>query len=155
MSSSLRPARDSSIRVRPTSPEEVTISDWALRDRPLASSVAMTLAAGATWLAVWATNNWIIGVLVAVALALTLWRTWLPIQYELSASGITQRVLHLERRIPWTAVRAHEIKADGVLFLPDDTIAPASPLRGLYLHWGAHREQVLAQIHYHLPTRPS
>ena len=49
--------------------------DWAIRDRPLASSLALTLAAGASWLAGWATAAPAVGFIVASILAIVAWRT--------------------------------------------------------------------------------
>lgn len=92
---------------------------------------------------------------MALALALTLWRTWLPVQYELNISGITQSVLGLERRIAWTAIRTHQVRDDGVLLLPDESATALSPLRGLYLHWGGRRDEVLAQLNYYLHAQHS
>ena len=149
MPSSLASARDGSSRLR-EAPEEVTIDDWPLRDRPLGASIALTLAAGLTWLAVWATGVAVVGAVIGVALLLTLWRSWLPVRYRLGSGGIVQAALGLRRRIPWTAIRRYEPRSDGVLLLPDATGAGISPLRGLYLHCGGKREAVIAQLDHHL-----
>jgi hypothetical protein len=155
MPSSIRPTRDSSPRIR-VAPDEVTISDWPLRDRPLPSSLAVTLAAGASWLAVWATNNPAAGGAIAILLALTLWRTWLPVRYQLGGGGVVQSVLGWRRRIAWTAIRNYELHGDGVLLSPDAAVTSLSPLRGLYLPWGTRRDAVIAQLDYYLPghSRP-
>jgi len=151
MPSTTRPTRDPGLRTR-TAPEEVTIEDWPLRQRPVGSLLAIALAAGLAWLAGWATENWEIGALVAVALAVTLWRTWLPIRYELSGSGILQSVFGWRRRIPWAAVQEVELRSDGVLFSPDPMVAPLTPLRGLYLHWGQQRDAVVTHLEYYVPN---
>ncbi len=151
MPSSVQPVRDSSVRFRVV-PPEVTIHDWAVRDRPLGSSVALTMTAGASWLAAWAMDNVLVGLVVAAALGLVAWRTWLPVRYDLSASGVTQSVFRWRRRIPWTAVVRHELRGGGVLLLADANVTPLSPLRGLYLHWGKHRADVLAHVEYYLQS---
>src|SRR5437016_558521 len=92
MPSSLRPPRDSNLTLR-AAPDEVTIDDWGIRDRPLGSSLALTLAAGASWLAAWATDAPLVGLVVAVILAVVAWRTWLPVRYEIGATGVTQSIL--------------------------------------------------------------
>lgn len=150
MPSSIRPTRDSSLRIR-IAPEEVTLRDWPLVDRPLGSLAAIGLAAGLSWLAGWAVGSWLVGVFVGALLALTLWRTWLPVSYELSGGGITQIVLRWRRRIAWTAIRRHEVRDGGVLLLPDADQTPLAPLRGLYLHYGRRRTDVLAHLDYYLP----
>jgi hypothetical protein len=94
-------------------------------------------------------------VLSAAGLLVTLWRTWLPVSYELGVSGITQRVLGRQRRIAWPAIRGYQVGANGVLLVPDAQITPLAPLRGLYLPWldRRDREKVLASLEYHLPGR--
>jgi hypothetical protein len=149
MPSSLGSAREGSSRLR-QAPEEVTIDDWPLRDRPLGASIALTLAAGLTWLAVWATGVTAVGAAIGVALSLTLWRSWLPVRYQVGSGGIVQTVLGWRRRIPWTAIRRYELRGDGVLLLADAFRAGMSPLRGLYMHCGNNREAVIAQLEYHL-----
>jgi len=149
MPSSLGSARDGSSRLR-QAPEEVTVDDWPLRDRPLGASVALTLAAGLTWLSVWATGVAAVGAAIGVALLLTLWRSWLPVRFQLGSGGIVQTVLGWRRRIPWTAIRRYEPRGEGVLLLADASRAGMSPLRGLYLHCGDKREAVIAQLEHHL-----
>jgi hypothetical protein len=79
-----------------------------------------------------------------------LWRTWLPVTFSIGLSGVTQTVLGRSRRISWSAIRSHEIQADGVLLSPDAELVPLSPLRGLYLPWLGQREKVLAHVEYYL-----
>src|SRR5262245_4119629 len=152
MPASSRIQRENSPQPR-TVPEELTLTDWPLRDRPLVSILTLAIAAGVIWLAVWATRSAAAGALVAVLLAATLWRTWLPVWYQLDPGGITQSVLGRQRRIPWTAIRGHERRSDGVILLPDAGKAQLGALCGLYLHWGSQREAVLAHLDYYLTPR--
>jgi hypothetical protein len=151
MPSSVRPTRDSSLRIR-IAPEEVTLRDWPLVDRPVGSLAAIGLAAGLSWLAGWAADSALLGCGLGAVLALTLWKTWLPARYELGGSGITQSVLGWRRRIPWLAIRRYEVRPRGVLLLPDAAVTPLSPLRGLYLHCGAQLSPVLAHLEYYVPS---
>lgn len=140
------------MRIR-VAPEEVTLTDWPLTQRPIGSLVAIALAGGASWLVGWAAQHWAAGATAGVALAITLWRTWLPVRLEIGGGGVTQVLFgRWRRRIPWTAIRHYEIKADGVLLLPDSVATPLSPLRGLYLHWGDKRGKLLANLDYYLQS---
>ena len=150
MPSSTRPTRDSQVRLR-TAPEEVTVNDWGLRDRPLGSSVAATVAAGMSWVAAWATDSLAAGLVVLAVLAIILWRTWLPLRYQLGSGGVAQSVFGWQRRIPWTEIGGFEVREGGVLLLADAVRTRLAPLRGFFLPWGSHREPVLAQLEFHLP----
>jgi hypothetical protein len=138
------------LRIR-VAPEEVSLVDWPLRQRPVRSLFALALAGGLSWLVGWGTMRWEAGVFAAAALAITLWRTWLPVQFDINSGGIAHTILgRWKRRIPWSAIQAYDIRTDGVLLVPDAVITPLSPLRGLYLHWGNQREAVLANLEYYV-----
>lgn len=149
MPSSIRPVRDPAVRIR-VAPEEVTIANWPLVQRPVASLAALALAGAASWLAAGLTGHWAVGAVAAVALAATTWQTWLPVRYHFSGSGVTRIVLGRRRVIPWSAIRHYTARADLILLLPDAAITPLSPLRGLSLRTGHQHEQVLANIEYYL-----
>jgi hypothetical protein len=149
MPSSARHPRDSGLRIR-VAPEEVSLVDWPLVQRPVSSLLALALAGGVSWLVGW-TMRWEWGAIAAAALAVTLWRTWLPVRFDLNSGGVSQIIFERwKRRIPWSAIRAFEVRSDGVLLVPDSAITPLSPLRGLYLHWGDQREAVLASLEYYV-----
>jgi len=131
----------------------MTIVDWPLRDRPISSSLALSLGAGASWLAGGATGIPAAGAVVGGILALTLWRTWLPVRYQLGSGGVVRSVLGWRRRIPWTAIRGHELRSDGVLLFGDGGATPLAPLRAFYVHWGGGREAILAQLDFYLLGR--
>jgi hypothetical protein len=149
MPSSLKPTRDSGLRIR-VAPEDVIIRDWPLVQRPGGAIAALALAAAASCLVGWQTARWELGAAAGAALALILWRTWLPVRYELGSGGIVRVVLGRRLRIPWTAIPRYELREDGVLLLPDAVATPLSSLRGLYLHWGRQKEPVLAALDYYL-----
>lgn len=158
MPPSVRNSGESGLRIR-VAPEDVALIDWPLRQQPVRSLVALAAAALGVWLSGWMTGSpWLAGA-VAGALAVTLWRTWLPVSYELGGSGIVQSVLGWRRRIPWTAIKNYEMDEEGVLLLPDPVAAPLSPLRGLFLRWGERRSEVIAHLDYYLQSwhaaRPS
>jgi hypothetical protein len=150
MPSSAHQPRESSLRIR-VAPEEVSLIDWPLVQRPVSSLLALALASGTVWLVGWASQRWEAAALAAVALAVTLWRTWLPVRFDIGSGGIAQVILgRFKRRIPWSAIQSYEVRTDGVLLVPDPVITPLSPLRGLYLHWGHQREAVLANLEYYV-----
>jgi hypothetical protein len=152
MPSSLDIPRDSTQRIRVV-PEEVTLVVWPLRQEPLSALVALAIAAAISWLVAWSSQRAWLGVLAAITLAITLWRTWLPVTYEIGVSGVTQTVLGRRRRISWPAIRAHDVRGNGVLLVPDSVVAPLSPLRGLYIPWLDQRDKVLACVEYYLHSR--
>jgi len=152
MPSSIPPTRESVPRGR-VAPAEVTVVDWPVRDQPLGASFVLALAVGAVWLAVWATGNGVVGIIVGVLLAATLWRTWLPVRYQLGGSGVEEKVLRFSRRMAWSSIRHYEVRSDGVVLIFDAEVTALSPLRGVYLRWGAEQEGIMANLDFYLPGR--
>jgi hypothetical protein len=93
-----------------------------------------------------------LGAFALTALALSLWRFFLPVLFELNAGGVHQRILGRRRHVPWKSIHRCEIFADGVLLLPMADRCALDALRGLYLPWGGHRDEVLANVRYYLPV---
>ncbi|MDX1945184.1 MAG: hypothetical protein SFU86_07240 [Pirellulaceae bacterium] len=149
MPSSLKPARDSGLRIR-IAPEDVTLRSWPLVDQPLGSLLAIALAAGGSGLVGWRLGRWEAGLAAAVLLGLSLVRVWLPVRYELNSGGVIRTVFGWRRRIAWSAIRGYEQRLGGVLLLADAPATPLSPLRGLYIPWGRHRDSLLAACEYYL-----
>ncbi len=86
------------------------------------------------------------------ALGIALWRFFIPVWFELDGQGVHQSVLR-RRRLAWTEIGQFEVRASGVLLLPMTDPRPIDAIHGLYLPWGPYRDEVLATIRYHLPTR--
>jgi hypothetical protein len=143
--------RSGSLHIR-IAPEEVQLTVWPLRDRGLGAWVALVLPLVAGLLVAWRFEQWWAGVIVGLIGYAAVWRAWLPVQVTLGATGINERCLGWERKINWTAIRTYEVRRHGVLLYPDERLARVAPLRGLYLHWGSRKDDVLDVVEYYLQT---
>ena len=98
----------------------------------------------------WLTQQVYLALLAPVVLAAALWRFFLPVEFELGAEGVEQRVFGRRRCIRWQQIRRYEVCSAGVLLLPGDDRSALAPFRGLYLPFSTHRQQVLAHVHHYL-----
>ncbi len=131
-------------------PAPVRWRSWPAGER-LARALAVVVGLLITVVVVgWLSGEAYLGLLAVAALVVALWRFFVPVVYELSGKGVDQRVLGRHRRIPWQAIRRWEVRSAGVLLLPHEDRSAMAPFRGLYLPWGAHREEVLAQVRHYL-----
>ena len=142
---------DLGLRIR-VAPEEVEYWHWPLKDSGPSSWVTLAIVVVTPIAMGWLSESLAVCFLTLACLMLASWRTWLPIGVVVGASGVTQTVLGRRQRIPWTAIRHYEIGQHGVLMLPDEFRNQFSPLRGIYLHWGRHRAEVLANFEYYLQS---
>lgn len=139
------------LRIR-VAPEDVVLHVWGLRDFGWFGWLNLLLAALVSYGVGWLTGWPLAGGVVFVVLLATLWRFWLPMQFELGSQGISQTVLGRTSRILWTSVRNYQVRSCGILLYSDAVLTPLSPLRALYLPWGRQKEQVLGQVDYYLST---
>lgn len=88
-------------------------------------------------------------VLCTFAVGAVTWRHFFPTICEVNALGVTQRLFGRTKRIPWLSIDRYVVGRKGVFLTSAG--APLELFRGLYLPWGAHREQILASLRYYLP----
>lgn len=108
------------------------------------------MSLGVWWLVRWVTGQGYLALLALAGVVLAGWRFFVPIAYQVNAEGVEQFALGLRWKIPWEAIGRYEVADSGVWLLPTRTRRPMDILRGVYLPWGEHREEVLAHIRYHL-----
>jgi hypothetical protein len=94
-----------------------------------------------------------LALLAVAALALSLWRFFLPVDFTLSADGVSESLLGRDRRIPWLAIRRYEMYPKGVLLLPHADATPIDCFRGIFLPWGGHRQEIVTLLNYYLGVR--
>ena len=136
--------------VPPEPPPPIRWRSWPVRDdavRGLPVVIGLLIAAAVIG---WLSGRAYLGVLALAALLVALWRFFLPVVFELSGEGVDQRLFGRQRRIPWHAIRRHEVRSAGVLLLPHEDRSAMAPFRGLYLPWSTHRDEVLAHVRHYL-----
>ncbi len=84
---------------------------------------------------------------------LALWRLYVPVQFELSAGGITRTVFGRSRRVPWSAVGAVVRRERGIVVLRDHEASPLGLLRAVYIPYNNHQSEVLAIFDFYLAGR--
>lgn len=131
-------------------PPSVQWQSWPMRDSLPAGAMVVggLMAAGASVGLLTAEVH--LALLAVGVIAIALWRFFIPASFELNTDGVSQWLFGRRRRIPWKEIRRYEVCSSGVLLLPRADRCPIDSYRGLYLPWGQHRGEVLAQVRYHL-----
>jgi hypothetical protein len=136
-------------------PGSLQLTNWPLRDDAPPAWSSLIGAAALAGLAGWLSGSGAMGLLSFAALAVSLWRYWIPVVYEFGPRGVAEFVLTRRRRISWRAIARYEVRRRGVLLLADAGHSPLAPLRSLYIRWGRQREELLAIVEYYLGARNS
>lgn len=80
---------------------------------------------------------------------LAAWRLFVPVIFELGPMGVCQQILGRSTRIPWGSIERAQVGRQGVFFSLDGAVLAS--LRGLYVPWDGHRDEVLGQVAYFMP----
>lgn len=135
-------------------PKELQMVDWPLRQRPLRTLLLLGgMVTAGLYAASTMSQPWL-AVIALVLLLASIWRTWIPVRFELGPRGITERTLGRTRRIPWRDVARWEIHQRGVLLVADQEASAFSPLRGLYIHFPREPERLREVLDFYLGPRP-
>ena len=129
MSSARSPDSVTKLRI---APPDLRLVNWPLRDAKLASVLTVVLVTIASVVAVQLSDSVAMGVLTCLALAAALWRMWVPVTFELSASGIVETIGRRRTRTSWSLIQRCEIRGSGVvLHLGEGALLSGS--RGHYI----------------------
>jgi len=139
---------DQSVTIESQPPASLQWRSWPVRDNAFRSSAVAVGLLVAVVLVYAFTGQLLLVLLALAAMAAALWRFFLPVDFELGETGIDQSVFG-RRHIPWGAIRRYEICRAGILLLPEAN-GPLSPLRGLYLPWTRHRDEVILRVRYYV-----
>ena len=149
MSSARSPDSVTKLRIAPS---DLRLVNWPLRDAKLASVLAVALitivSVGATKLS----GSVAMGVLTGLALAAALWRMWIPVTFEFSASGIVETIGRRRTRTSWSIIQSCEIRRSGVVLHFGDGESLKAP-RGRYIRWNRRRRELLAILEHYLGPR--
>jgi hypothetical protein len=92
------------------------------------------------------------GGLAFAALLLSVWRSMVPVDFELGPDGITQTILGRKRHLRWREFGVVRTGPRGLLLLLTDQPTAFDVLRGVYVPWGKHRDTIQAIIQHQFPT---
>lgn len=106
---------------------------WLLTDEKRVS-VVLLLAVIVVCALVWRlTEQPLYALLSAVLLIFPIWRTLVPVHFEINSDGIARWNFGRRRLVPWEEIKSYEILPDGVLLLPNRDPYPLEPFHGLFV----------------------
>jgi hypothetical protein len=102
-------------------------------------------------LVAWLGGGWLIGLVAVVALAVAVWQYLLPVTYEINSQGVRRYAWGRMRLVPWTAIRAYQLRSTGVVFFqrPDPTTVDL--LSSLFVPYPSDEDDVVVTIRLYLP----
>jgi hypothetical protein len=138
--------------IRGGAPPPLSWRSWPLMEPTLLGVlVAAGIGIAVVAAVVLTTGRSDLAMLALVVLALTAWRLWVPISFDVSAMGVTQHAFGRERRLPWQSIRHAQIGRRGVRLVA--TSRPGSPFTAIYVPTDSHHAEFVELLEYYLAPR--
>jgi hypothetical protein len=123
---------------------------WPLVDNKRWSWLAIVgiLAVGA--MAGYFSGAWFLALLAMIGLTVTLWKFFVPVNYELGSLGLRRSAIGRTTFLAWQAVRAYQLRPTGaVLFQRPDPTA-IDLLRSVFVPYPADDDDALCALRNYL-----
>jgi hypothetical protein len=137
--------------------EEESSPAGAIRWRswPLADDLRWSWALPAGILSVgawvsWLGGGWLVGLVAVIALALAFWQFLLPVTYEICSLGIRRYALGRMRLVPWTAIRAYQLRTTGVSFFRRTDPTGMDVLSSLFVPYPSNEDEMIIAVRTYL-----
>jgi hypothetical protein len=134
-------------------PGDLRLTNWPLVDDAVRAWPTIAGAFAISTFAGYCSHSIAMGLICFGVLNAAVWRLWIPVGFEFGPKGILQTVLWRRKLIPWPNIVRYEISQKGVLLLPHEDRTPLAPLRGLYIRWRDHRDQLVELVKYYVIHR--
>jgi hypothetical protein len=99
----------------------------------------------------WLGGGWLIGLVAIAAIALAMWQYLLPMTYEINSQGIRRYALGRMRLVPWTAIRAYQLRSTGVVFFQRPDPMSIDLLSSLFVPYPSDEDEVVVALRLYLP----
>src|SRR5689334_4377033 len=141
-------------QLEPESSPTVTIRwrSWPLADNPRWSWILPIgiLAVGA--IVAWLGDGWLLPLLAVTALAIAFWQFLLPVKYEICSLGVRRYAFRRMRLIPWSAIRAYQLRTTGVLLFQREAPTPIDLVNSLFVPYPDDEDEVVVAVRLYLPN---
>jgi hypothetical protein len=102
-------------------------------------------------MASWLGGGWLVGIVAIGALAAAIWQFLLPVGYEICSLGIRRYALGRMRLVPWSAIRAYQLRATGVVFFQRTDPTVVDLLSSLFVPYPNDEDEVVVAVRLCLP----
>jgi hypothetical protein len=99
----------------------------------------------------WLGGGWLLGLTAIVSLALAVWQYLLSVTYEFCSLGIRRYALGRMRLVPWTAIRAYQLRPTGVVFFQGADPTAVDLLSSLFVPYPNDEDEVVVAVRLYLP----
>jgi hypothetical protein len=99
----------------------------------------------------WLGGGWLVGIVAVGTLAVAMWQYLLPVTYEICSLGVRRYALGRMRLVPWSAIRAYQLRSTGVVFFRRADPTALDLLSGLFVPYPGDEDEVVVAVRLYLP----
>lgn len=99
----------------------------------------------------WLGGGWLVGFVAVGTLAIAVWQFLLPVTYEICSQGVRRYAWGRMRLIPWTAIRAYQVRSTGVVFFQQADPTTVDVLSSLFVPYPSDEDEVVVAVRLYLP----
>lgn len=99
----------------------------------------------------WLGDGWLVGLVAVGTLAVAMWQFLLPVTYEVCSLGIRRYALGRMRLVPWSAIRAYQLRSTGVVFFQRSDPTAIDLLNSLFVPYPSDEDEVVVAVRLYLP----
>jgi hypothetical protein len=123
---------------------------WPLFDH-LRSSWLLPAAIGCVGAFVWMLGGGMLLSLTAIAaLCIALWQFLLPIKFEICSLGVRRYALGRMRLVPWSAIRAYQLRSTGAVFFQRPHPADIDMLTSFFVPYPSDEDEMVVAVRLYL-----
>ena len=134
-----------------TTPSELMIHWWPLRDEPLSVAIVVAVVAAVGIGAGVISSSAFVGLASAAALTIALRDYLLPADFHLNELGVKKSTFGHSRRTPWREIADYRVGKQGIMLLADRDAGPLNNMHGIYVPYRGERTALVALVEYYLP----
>ena len=139
------------VEVESTPSATIRWRSWPLADDWHWSWMLPVGILGVGALVVWLGGGWPIGIVAVGTLALAFWQYLLPVTYEICSLGLRRHALGRMRLVPWTAIRAYQLRSTGVVFFQRSDPTAVDLMSCLFAPYPSDEDEVVVAVRLYLP----
>jgi hypothetical protein len=131
-------------------PAPIVLRNWPIWDEPLSAWPMLLAAAALAAAGALVTEALPVGAIIGLVFAVTLWRSWLPVWFDIGPRGVVEIVLGKRRRIAWNSIAQWRQSGKGVFLSPFSDAPLRAAMRGVYIFCGPRIDETTACLAYYL-----
>lgn len=137
--------------VEPANPATIRWRSWPIADSPRWSWLLPLALLGVGAAVLFIGGGWLLAILMVASLAIVMWQFLAPVTFEVCSLGIRRYAFGRVRLVPWSAIRAYQLRSTGVVFFQRADPTSGDVLSSLFVPYPSDEDEMVVSVRLYLP----